>query len=452
MSFAAAQPLSLPAAARKPLVRPWALGGPILILLLCLPMLQPLRFPADVLRSPEQRQLLSMVRENAAGRWQVSPSPPVSVRALVEPSPTFALLLAGPARLMQSFGLKWDEQATLMAYLLTAVGVTLPAALTAGLVYRMARLFELSRPHRAALGLLCVSASGLIAYATSLNPHALSAALVIGAAAAMLHALRAPRARQGVGWAAPAGLSAALAASLDIAALPVAVIAPLVFVAWRVKWSARLLAVALYVAGALPPMALHRALHAGDLTAPLAELRAQPPIFRPDATSDELESGWSPWLAYHGERMAVSTVGDHGAFSHFPLLLLGGVGTIMLMHRHWPEAVKWLAAATIGATGLAVIAVALSRQDLADAGYATRWFIAVSPLLLFWSGAWLRKPHGGVVWTGVAVAAMVSVTAGMIGAARPTPPDGYAPGFTAASALDQLMHPPQPPATVVNVR
>ena len=409
-------------------------------------MLQPLRHPTDALRLPEQQQLLSMVRENARGRWQVSDSPPISVRALVEPSATFALLLAGPARAMQAFGLDWDEHATLMTYLLIALGVTLPAALSAGLVYRMARLFELSRPHRAALGLLCVAASGLISYATTLNPHALAAALVIASSTSVLHALRAVSARRGVGWALPAGFAAMLAASLDVSSLPIAVLMPLVFLAWRVSWSARLVAVGLFVLGALPPMALHRSLHAGAVTAPLDELVAQPPIYRVDESSDDLESGWAPWLAYHADRMVTATVGQHGLLSHFPLLLWGGVGTLMLMHRHWPEALKWLAGATFIAATVAAVAVVLSRQDFADAAYATRWFIAFSPLLLFWSGAWLRKPHGRLAWTLVTLAAMFSVTAGMIGAARPMPPGGYREGFTAAAALDQLIHPNRPPA------
>lgn len=440
MSFIAAEPRQ----GRRPLVRPWALGGPILLLLLCLPMLQPLRHPTDALRQPEQVRLLAMVRQNAAGEWAISPSPPISARALTEPSPTFALLLAGPARALQAFGLTWDDHATLIAYLLIAVGVTLPAALSAGLVYRMGRLFELSRPHRAALGLLCVAGSGLVSYATTLNPHALSAALVIASCTAVLHALRAAKAGRGVGWALPAGFAATLAASLDVAALPIAVLMPLAFLAWRVTWSARLIAVGLFALGAIPPAALHRSLHAGAFTAPFGELVAQPPIYRVDEWSDDLESGWGPWMAYHGERLVTATVGEHGMLSHFPLLLLGGVGTLMLMHRHWPEALKWLAAATFFAATLAAVAVVLSRQDFADAGYATRWFIAFSPLLLFWSGAWLRKPHGRLTWAAVAVAAMFSVTVGMIGAARPMPPGGYRDGFTAAAALDQLMHPSRP--------
>lgn len=421
-------------------VRPWALGGSILLLLLCLPMLHPLRYPAEP--APEQRALLSMIHQNTEGRLARVDTPPLSLRALNEPSPTFALVLTPPAYLLKRWGgLNFDDGATTMAYLLIALGVTLPAALSAGMIYRMARLFELSRPHRAALGLLCVAGSGLVGYATTLNAHALSAALLIGAATATLHALRCPVAWRGAAWAPVSGACVVLAASLDVAVVPAALLMPLVFLAWRVAWSMRLAAFALFLVGAAPPAALHEALHAGSLAAPLSELAAQPPIYRMDDRSDDPESGWAPWAAYHLDRVARITFGDHGVFSHYPVLLFGAVGTFMLMHRHWPEAVKWLAAGTMLAAVLAVAAVALSRADLFDAGYATRWFVAFSPLLLFWAGAWLRKPHGRATWAIAAALAAFSVATGMIGAARPMPPDGYS-GYTAASALRLLTTPP----------
>lgn len=429
-----------PFSRRKPLVRPWALGGPILLLLLCLPMLQPLRYPTELI--PEQRELLAMVRQNVEGRLAQVETPPLSLRGLNEPSPTFALVLAGPAWALQRLGwADFENGATLMTYLLIALGVTLPAALSAGLVYRMARLFELSRPHRAALGLLCVAGSGLVGYATTLNPHALSAALVIGASAATLHALRAAPAGRGVAWAPLAGFCAVLAASLDVAAMPVALLMPLVFLAWRVAWPMRLLGVAMFFVGAAAPAILHGVLHAGSLAAPFSELAAQPPIYRIDDQSDDPESGWMPWLAYHADRALEVTAGAHGFLSHFPVLVYGLIGTLMLMHRHWPEAVKWLAAGTMLAAVMAVGAVVLSRADLFDAGYATRWFVAFSPLLLFWAGAWLRKPHRGMTWVIAAALAAFSVAAGMIGAARPMPPGGYH-GYTAASALRMLTAPP----------
>jgi len=55
-------------------------------------------------------------------------------------------------------------------YLLTVLGVTLPAAGAAGLVYRMGRVFELRRPWRCGLAAAVVFGTGLVSYAVVLKP------------------------------------------------------------------------------------------------------------------------------------------------------------------------------------------------------------------------------------------------------------------------------------------
>lgn len=439
-------PISPPAAAaRKPWVRPWALAGPILLLLLCLPMLRPLQYPAEL--PEEEARLVEMVRQNLTGDLYRAHIPPISLESLTAPSPTFALVLTAPAWVMQKLGFDFNKNPTLMAYMLIAVGVTLPVALCAGLIYRMARLFDLSRPHRAALGMVCVAGSGLISYATTLSAHALAAALLIGATGCVLQALRSTRAARGVGFAFAAGMLALLAAGLDPAAVTIAVLMPIVFLAWRVGWGYRLLAVGLFIAGAVGPLALHRSLHTQPAPGPFAELAQQPPIVVYDEISGDMEGGVIPWLSYHADRLLAATFGTHGLLSHFPLLLIGAIGVTMLMHRNWPEAIKWLAAATLLGAGVAIVAIVLSRIDFAEAAFATRWFIAFSPLLLFWSGAWLRRPHGRLGW-GLATLAMVfSITVGFIGAARPAPPYGYR-GYTAKAALEKMVKPDLPRTTV----
>lgn len=424
---------------RRPIVRPWALLGPILLLLLCLPILRPLRHPAEL--PQEEFKLVEMVKQNLTGDLYVSNTPPISLQSLTEPSPMFALVLTAPAWLMQKLGFDFENNATFMAYMLIALGVTLPVALSAGLIYRMGRLFELSRPKRAILGIVCVTASGLISYATTLSAHALAATLLIAAAASVMQTLRAPRAATAMIWTILSGFFAMLAATLDAAALPVSFLMPIVFLAWRVNWGFRILAVGLFIAGSIAPVFLHRSLHGRPTSGPLAELAAQPQLKEWDDIRGEWDVSVSHWLGFHIERLSVFTVGAHGLFSHFPLLILGAIGVLMLMHRNWPESIKWLAAATLLASIVAVVAIVLSRIEYEQAAFATRWFIAFSPLLLFWCGAWMRREHRKSSWTAATFAAAFSIAVAYLGAIRPMPPGGY-DGFTAASALQRIVHSP----------
>jgi MFS family permease len=427
---------------RKPWVRPWALVGPVAILVFCLPLLRPLNHPAEL--PVEEEQLVKMVQQNLTGKLYISNTPPISLDSLTEPSPTFALLLTGPAWLMQQMGFDFDNNPTFMAYMLIAVGVTLPVALSAGLIYRMGRLFELNRPQRAALGMVCVGASGLVSYATTLSAHALAAALLIAAAYSVMYALRTRRERRAALWAVVAGIIAMTSAALDPSSLPFAVLLPMVFLAWPVKWNYRALAIGAFLIGAVAPLWLHRSLHGKPTPGPLtelAELDRRAPIFRYDEYSGDVESGAAEWIVYHIDRVITATVGAHGLLSHFPLVLLGAAGVIMMMHRNWPESIKWLAGATLLAAVVGVIAIVLSRIEFREAAFATRWFIAFSPLLLFWSGAWLRREHRKSAWFAASLAAGFSIAVALIGAARPQPPNGYT-GYTAANALERIVHPP----------
>ena len=70
--------------------------------------------------------------------------------------PVMAALLAGPYWLMHKLGLSFESNPALSTYLLTLIGVTLPVAGAAGLVYRLGRLFELRRPWRMTLAIAAV--------------------------------------------------------------------------------------------------------------------------------------------------------------------------------------------------------------------------------------------------------------------------------------------------------
>ena len=64
--------------------------------------------------------------------------------------PTLAVLLSGPYWVMRALGLTFATNPSLVEYLLTMLGVTLPVALAAGFVHHMGRLFELADPSAAA--------------------------------------------------------------------------------------------------------------------------------------------------------------------------------------------------------------------------------------------------------------------------------------------------------------
>src|SRR4051812_2460427 len=130
---------------RGPMVRPWGLAAPILVLIVCLPLLRPLRSgemsenEASRLATiraivekhtlaidgpqvhPMGEQITSSLK---GGERRYSPQPPV-----------MAALLAGPYWLMHKIGLTFESNEALAVYLLTLIGVTLPVAAAGGLVY-----------------------------------------------------------------------------------------------------------------------------------------------------------------------------------------------------------------------------------------------------------------------------------------------------------------------------
>jgi hypothetical protein len=79
----------------------------------------------------------------------------------------------------------------------------------------MGRLFELPRRRRSLLAAAVAFGSGLVSYGVVLNAHAPAAALVLGAAACIVHVAISRRPGVTSGWLAIAGLCAALAATID---------------------------------------------------------------------------------------------------------------------------------------------------------------------------------------------------------------------------------------------
>jgi hypothetical protein len=457
------------------LVRPWALLGPVVVLMVTLPLLRPLRHPDPTRISDEELARLATVQalvehntlaiDDTAfadthlkvkrnGRWY-SDQPPV-----------MSALLAPSYWVMRKAGIDFATRADMVMYLLTLLGVTLPVALSAGLMYRMGRLFELRRPWRATLGLVAVLASGLVSYATVLNPHAPAAAFVLCSAACLIHVSITNKRVHGSVWLVMAGLCAALAAAIDPPAVVFLALLPAVIFALRWTVPQRFGGLAVYLLGAAVPLALHAGLSSN---VPGNGFRVSGPagndsllaFLNPEAHTgpsagygaipldDDAPRGAWDRTVVAARRLGSALFGGHGLLSHFPVVLLGIIGVTTVMHRHWPWTTKMLASATLAGALLLLIGFTWRRADWHGAMFATRWFVVFLPLIVFWAGAWLRRRHGKVAWTFAAALLAFSLTASIVGATGPLPRQGFVADdgtepYTVAGALRNLMSPPPP--------
>jgi hypothetical protein len=461
----------------RPLVRPWALSAPILVLVVALPLLRPLRHPdMNGISDDEAARLatVSAVVENhtlALEQIDVGPGNPMPRQGLIEHGrhlyseqpPAMALLLAGPYWVLTRFHLTLRSSPVLVPYLLTLIGVTLPVALAAGFLYKMGRIFELRRPWRAALAAAVVFGSGLISYSVVLNPHALAAALLLAGAAGLVYVSNSRRPGRSVGWLTASGACAGLAAAID---LPAAVFPlPMVLVILTMRWPRirRGAGVALFLAGVLVPVYLTAAVNhlvTGDwkpavlhqelaISGPYDRLNPQileqaipaaavtPMLDGPD--DDNAPSAWQADLTFI-KRIGACLLGGHGLLSHFPVLLVAILGVGAVMHRNWPATTKMLASITGGGAAAVVISYALISADNRAAMFANQWFVVFLPLMLFWSGAWLRRQHHPLVWTAAGTLLAFSVVVSLIGATDPLPRDGY-DHYSAADAAHRLITP-----------
>jgi hypothetical protein len=461
----------------RPIVRPWALAAPIVVLLVALPLLRPLRHPADV-SADEALRLASIEALVRSGTLQLTAPPTlaptlqpivpgseldrpdterlleVNGRLYSNQPPVMAVLLSAPAWLMRKMGFNFRANAAVVAYVLTLLGVTLPVAGAAGLVYRMGRLFELTRPWRTGLAFAVVAGSGLLSYAVVLNPHAPAAVLLLCAAACQIHVTLARLKRRGASWVLLSGICAALAATLDPAAGAVGLLLMGAILAMRMTVWQRLAMVVIYLIGAAGPIAMHaswsrpvtgevipgvRHLQRVLATAQTAgaPVTKAPAIGMDEPDADEAIPSPARW-AGHGRWMLSALFGAHGLLTHFPVLLLGIAGIGAVMHRHWPSFVKTLAAATGTGAAAVIVLYAIPLSDFREAMFATRWFVVFAPLLLFWCGAWLRRTHSHLSWSLAGAMLVFSMTVGILGMTEPYPRDGFT-RYTAAQALHRLV-------------
>jgi hypothetical protein len=457
----------------RPMVRPWALSVPVLVLLIGLPMLRPLRHPDPRDISDDERARLLSVQALAEGQTLALDKPAAEMprsnlirngeTIYSDQPPVMAILLAGPYWLMTRMGLRMDDNPNLVAYLLTLLGVTLPVALGGGMIYRMGRLFELARPVRAALGAIVVFGSGLISYAVVLNSHAPSAVLLLASASGLIHVAVSGNPAAGGGWVLGAGFTAALAMVIEPTAAIFAVLFACVPLAMRWKFSLRLRGVLAYLIGMVPPVFFHAALMVSGASAVTGDLL--PGMFHPELAyavqgdsiagegigqmadlSDDAdpapveEAGRPVWRAVWDPigRVLAALLGPHGLLSHFPVVVMGLFGTAAIMHRHWPTATKFLAAGTVLGAVATVLILSLATRAGPGSMFAARWFVLFVPLLLFWSGAWLRRGHRASSWTMAGLLLVFSVSVSLLGMTDPLPRRGYG-RYTPVQALGELL-------------
>jgi hypothetical protein len=416
-------------------VRPWALAAPIIVLLIALPLLRPLRHPAEL--SMQEATRLAAVQSLVEHRHL---APAAANLPQEQPEmPVFTLLLAGPYWLLVHMGYRLSRDTAMVSYLLTLFIATIPAAATPGLIYRMGRLFGLSRPLRCALALGVVLCSGLISYATVINPYAAAAFFVLAAASSLI---RSGVASQRSGAAiAFAGFFAALAAVIDLSALPFLFLFPLAQLAARAPVAWRCGAILFFALGAFPLLLLHGLLSTDVVIPPapsnvaIVNRTPLPPI---DDDDEDIRPAPLAMLQNGIAHCFDALLGSHGLLSHFPAMILGVLGIATVLHRHWPGIVKAMALLTLGGAFVVVIWIAARGPSDPMLMYANRFFIVFSPLLLFWAGAWLRQAHRPAVWGTAGGLVIFSLLVGILGAINPYPTAGYR-HYTPEAAMHRIL-------------
>ena len=454
-------------------MRPWALSAPIFVLLICLPLMRPLRHPNPEMISDDEQARLATIQAIVEQHTLQIQRTIFATRDVVvvrdrdgqqrlysDQSPVMAVLLSGPYWVMHRAGLSFERNPVIAEYLLTLFGVTLPIAFAAGLLYRMARIFELRRPVRAGLALAVVIGSGWISYATVLSAGAAAAALVVMGAACLVQASFSARRGAALAWVAVGGLCTALAATYDLTGLAFLVFLLPVLCAFKWRRMERVAAVALYIGAALIPLLLYVGLNrpiTGDLRPGFLHTELPHETEKVIAPKSATISRWTdeeeePPTFWHSAwrdfgSFLSAFVGGHGLLTHFPVLILGILGVVSILRRHWPTNTKVMVCATMLAALAIVIGYTLQHADWNDAMFANRWFLVFLPLTLFWAGAWLRRPHLAGTWVVAALLWSFSAFIALLGATDPQPRQGFDRyKYTAAGAWMNLVNPPQAPS------
>lgn len=451
---------------QRPLVRPWTLAGPVLILMICLPLLRPLREPDPTRWHDEEQMIAATVQaiveqHTLAIDKSVFADNPVAVTRdghVYSPySPMLPALLAPFYWVLLRQGLGYSENLIFVQYLLTIIGSALPVALCVGLVYRLARMFELRRSVRVSLGIACVLCTGLISYSVLLNRHAPAALFLLIALSAISHLAVAGHPHRHLVMAVSAGIFAALAATVDPTAAIPAMLLCLALLAMRWTAAMRAGAVVLYLLGSAAVVMFNvMLLQVGPANAAvqlpgagpelIGEVRAvSTPAPGSEFALDELDEesdtapsfvqlAWAYMASWIG-RALEALVGEHGILSHFPMLVVGLLGATWVLHRNWTATTKSLAGLTLISCVLVIITYTFSEYTRMS--YGTPWFVALAPVLMLWSGAWLKHTHRRQSWIMVGSVFAFSAAVGLVGMRDPMPREGYS-GYSFAQATVRM--------------
>lgn len=430
-------------ASRGPLVRPWALAVPVLVVMICLPLLRPLRSPdpRDI-SDDETLRLATMVALVETGSPAIVPPegrptgttgaglvmPAADGRFYSAQPPMLAALMAAGYLPMRYGGLVLAENPTLVPYLLTVMFATLPVAGVAGMVYRLGRVMALRRLYRTLLALLAVMGSGLLAYGTYINPIAPAAVLLMLAVACVMHMVANAAPQRDGGWLLLAGLSAGTAACIQpVLALPAVCIGILIFaIRWSRGW--RIAGLALFLTGFAPPLAADAMLTA-DAPLQLSRLMTNTEPTARVLTVDDEEFGETRSLAVAAGRILIQLgyvlIGPFGVLSHVPLVGVGVVAGIMVLRRNWPGATKSLAGLTIGALVWCVASEAIAGPWKHERPFGPAGSAAVLPLLVLIMGIVLHSRWRPGWVAVIAILALLSCGVSLLGAASPMLRGGY---------------------------
>ncbi len=267
---------------------------------------------------------------------------------------------------------------------LVAVVVGLTSALAVVAMRLLLQCVDLSRGVADLLALVLGFGSQLFSYAVTFNNHSVAAGLITSAFA--LIALERPdarrlRLRRGV-----AGLLAGLAATID---LPAGCASVLVLALWLGARTRRVPIVFLSMAAL--PLLLHAGLQLASTGSPLP-VEMTPGAFDFEGSYWKTEAGRARETVPRWRWGVELLVGPQGWWTVTPLVAVGVVGMVRIVLRQG-DPLRPLAAAT-GAVVFMLLGYytwGVRRIDFAGLSFGTRHMLAVSPLCLVFSVAWLAR-------------------------------------------------------------
>lgn len=460
---------------RRQRLRYWALALPLLIIAATLPFLRPLRFPDPAQVSADESVRMAAIRAIALHgslrldteklgpndtavlqrRGEEEFGPPSLLPAQ---NPMLAVIGAGAYHAVRLSRPSHTADDVFGAYLLTLILATLPSAGTATLIYRCARLLELSRLKRSVLALAAVACTGLLPYGTVVSPHPMAAFLAAAALACVVQALLSNPPPLGGGWILLAGLFAGTASTVHLStvAFSLALGISLLAMPWRRRL--RVLSLTIFILGSVLPITVHRVLllpyadehhptvwcveqvllpepseqnlvtnAARDL-----EVTESQPDVDPDAREEEEQEAHPRWQAITETvgAMVVRLLGPHGLLSHFPIVVLPLIGVAVIQFRYWPKATRALAIASlIGVLVpfvVSVLAPALPGEEM----FGPSSLIPILPVFVLWTGVLIRPSWSGrsttlsnpiIGWTLGGISLVISA----IGLLHPYPRGGF---------------------------